>query len=229
MRPECAVFRDVAPELALGVAEGDERAAALDHLATCDDCRAELARLTEVVDAVVQTAPAAEPSAGFEVRALASFDGLAASPSRPVRGIRRIALAAAVLVAVVALAALVGSALVRDGRASTEQSTAERTTAALTAPEGMEVGSVAVERRETGDGAHRSELVVSVDPGTEPGTYRVECDYETGRPYQAGELEVTAEGVDDWRAMVSVPTYDLRRVRLVSTDDADNLEAEFPS
>ena len=222
MRAECVAFRDVAPELALGVAEGDERAAALDHLAGCDDCRQALARLTESVDAVVQTAPEAEPPSGFETRALASFE--TAAPTGHRSRWRPMALAVASLAAVVALAAGVTAVTRQDDPAGPQQSAAARSSATLTTPGGSEVGTVRVERS-TGGGP--SDLIVSVDAGAPGGTYRVECDYESGRSYRAGEVDVSADGVTDWRTTVSVPTYDLTRVRLVSTGDADNLEAEF--
>jgi hypothetical protein len=211
--------RDVAPELALGIAVGDERAAALDHLAGCDECRQAMARLTETVDAVVQTTPSVEPPSGFEVRALASFE-----PSTPTsaggRSWRRVAAIAAALVVVLGLAAAIGALATRSS--GTDQ-TADRSTAALQTPGGVEVGSVRVERSASGT----SDLVVSVDAGAHPGTYRVECDYESGGPYRAGEIEIGSDGVDEWRTTVSVPTDDLSRVRLVSTGAGDNLEAEF--
>ena len=137
------------------------------------------------------------------------------------------ALAAAALLVVLGLAAVVG-AIVTRGDGGTEQ-VASRTEAVLRSPGGQPVGSVTVERPSNDSSGARSELVVSVDPGSPEGTYRVECDYDTGAPYRAGSVEVTADGVESWRTAVSVPTYDLRRVRLVSTADGDNLEAEFPT
>ena len=76
-------------------------------------------------------------------------------------------------------------------------------------------------------GPTRSELVVSIGGGAPQGTYRVQCDYDSGRPYGAGDLEVGPDGLSRWSATVSVPTYDLRRVRLISTAGDANLEAEF--
>ncbi|HEV2368250.1 MAG TPA: zf-HC2 domain-containing protein, partial [Acidimicrobiales bacterium] len=62
----CAELRDIAPELALGVLPGQERAAALAHLQSCPACQAEVEHLTDVADELVALAPAVEPPLGFE-------------------------------------------------------------------------------------------------------------------------------------------------------------------
>ncbi len=67
---DCAWSLDVAPELALGVLNGPERAETLEHLSTCAPCRTTVAGYTEVVDALTLVAPEVEPPAGFEDRAL---------------------------------------------------------------------------------------------------------------------------------------------------------------
>jgi hypothetical protein len=67
----CEEFEDLSAELALGVLEGRERAEALDHVAHCDHCRAELLALGVVADRLVELTPSAEPPAGFETRVMA--------------------------------------------------------------------------------------------------------------------------------------------------------------
>jgi hypothetical protein len=79
----CAQVRELAPELALGIAEGDERAAALRHLSGCAGCRRLVSELSSVGDELLLLAPPAEPPPGFESRVL----GRLAEPARP-RGIR---------------------------------------------------------------------------------------------------------------------------------------------
>ncbi|WP_426570790.1 hypothetical protein [Aquihabitans sp. McL0605] len=231
----CDRFRDVAPELALGIAVGDERAAALDHLDACAECRRELDRLTSTVDAVIASAPAAEPSSGFELRALAGFDeaasGVVALPATPRRS-RRLRWVAAAAAAVVLALAAGGIVQWRNQQGpsrpgSTEIAAGAGAHGVLTTPDGAAVGSVHVDHGSVGTAGAASQLVVAVDAGAPTGTYRVQCDYESGRPYTAGELEVGAGGVPHWSATVSVPTYDLRRVRLVSTTGSENLEAEL--
>ena len=71
--PDCAVTRALIPELAAGVAAGDERAHALDHLAGCRECQRRLAAMADVVDDLLLLAPQREPPAGFESSAMTMF------------------------------------------------------------------------------------------------------------------------------------------------------------
>ncbi|MGH3111647.1 MAG: zf-HC2 domain-containing protein [Gaiellaceae bacterium] len=72
-RSGCEEVRALAPELALGIADGKERADALAHLASCAACRAYLAELTDVADDLLALTPSEEPPAGFETRVLAEL------------------------------------------------------------------------------------------------------------------------------------------------------------
>jgi len=98
---ECAEARELIPELAAGVAAGDERARALGHLSGCAECRRELAGTAEVVDELLLLAPEHEPPAGFERAVLARLTGVAPRRHRP----RARLLWAASIVAVAGLAA----------------------------------------------------------------------------------------------------------------------------
>ena len=98
---DCAEARELIPELAAGVAAGDERARALGHLSGCPECRRELAGTAEVVDELLLLAPEHEPSAGFERAVLARLTAVA--PRRHRRRARL--LWAASIVAVAGLAA----------------------------------------------------------------------------------------------------------------------------
>jgi hypothetical protein len=64
----CEEIRDLAPEIALGIADGEERAEALRHLSTCADCRRVVEQLSQVADELLVLAPAQEPPPGFESR-----------------------------------------------------------------------------------------------------------------------------------------------------------------
>jgi hypothetical protein len=72
-RIDCAELVDLAPELAIGNLCGDERAAAIAHLAECPSCQQVVNSYTTVTDRLLLVAPHAEPPAGFEQRVLAAL------------------------------------------------------------------------------------------------------------------------------------------------------------
>ncbi|HSD23199.1 MAG TPA: zf-HC2 domain-containing protein [Solirubrobacterales bacterium] len=88
MDPRCEEVRELAPELALGIVEGEERGRALEHLADCPDCRRRVEELSEVADQLLLLAPHREAPVGFESRVL---DRVLPAP-RPRRRRRRLAL-----------------------------------------------------------------------------------------------------------------------------------------
>jgi hypothetical protein len=78
---DCAVLADAAPELALGVLPGDERADALVHLDECAHCQQLVGSYTVVTDQLLRLGPRAEPPAGFGGRVVDAI-GAAASSGR---------------------------------------------------------------------------------------------------------------------------------------------------
>ncbi|MGN6171018.1 MAG: anti-sigma factor family protein [Solirubrobacteraceae bacterium] len=93
---ECAQIREALPELALGIADGEQRALALEHIAHCSDCRRELEQLSSVADDLIALAPQHEPPPGFENRVLDRL-GVSRTRRRSKRWrLRRLAFAAAV-------------------------------------------------------------------------------------------------------------------------------------
>jgi hypothetical protein len=78
----CAEVRELIPELAMGVAPGDERAFALAHIATCAECRQLLEETTETVDELLLLAPEQEPPTGFDSSVMAALDLAHADKSR---------------------------------------------------------------------------------------------------------------------------------------------------
>jgi hypothetical protein len=116
----CADVQALAAELALGGVSGAERAAALGHLARCDNCRGLVDELARAADDLLLLAPSTEPPPGFESRVLARIGAAAAAsqpvPLRPSRR-RRVWVAAAAVAAVAALST-VGVAELRSGGGS---------------------------------------------------------------------------------------------------------------
>jgi hypothetical protein len=112
----CEDTREIAAELALGIADGAERARALHHLAGCADCRRAVEELSAVADELLILAPEREPPAGFESHVLAR---LAPAPEKPrrARRLRRVlAPVAAAAAAALAAAAVVLHATNDDRR-----------------------------------------------------------------------------------------------------------------
>ena len=67
---DCQEARGLTAEVALGVADGEERARVLEHIGDCPDCRQELEDLTSLADELVVLAPEREPPLGFELRTM---------------------------------------------------------------------------------------------------------------------------------------------------------------
>jgi anti-sigma factor RsiW len=101
MDPRCEEIRELAPELALGIVEGEERGRALEHLADCPDCRRRVDELSEVADELLLLAPHREVPVGFESQVL----GRMLPPPRPRRR-RRLGLVLAPAAAALAAAAI---------------------------------------------------------------------------------------------------------------------------
>jgi hypothetical protein len=80
----CARMRELAPELALDVLTGYERATAQAHLGMCPQCREYVSSLTQIGDRLLTLVPAVEPPVGFEDRVLSGM-GLTAPPARAPR------------------------------------------------------------------------------------------------------------------------------------------------
>lgn len=67
-RSDCEEVRALAPELALGIASGEERARALEHLGSCAECRSYVQEMSDASDELLLAAPVHEPPVGFETR-----------------------------------------------------------------------------------------------------------------------------------------------------------------
>jgi hypothetical protein len=92
---DCATIREALPEVALGIADGQQRALALEHIAGCPDCRRDLEQISSLTDDLIALAPQREPPVGFENRVLGRL--ARQTRRRPARRrLRRLAFAAAV-------------------------------------------------------------------------------------------------------------------------------------
>jgi len=114
----CEQMRELAPELALGVVEGTERAQALAHLAHCNECRTFVEELSRVADHLLLLAPEAEPPVGFETAVMSRLGGVRTTSRLDHRPTRRALALAAAIVLVVGVAG--GVVVDRVGRSNSE-------------------------------------------------------------------------------------------------------------
>jgi Putative zinc-finger len=99
---------DLLAEVALGVADGEERARLLEHVDECADCRRELERHSAVADGLLTLAPEEEPPPGFELGVLNAIHPPVARRRSILRPLAFVATVAAA-VAITATALLVSS------------------------------------------------------------------------------------------------------------------------
>lgn len=225
MSPErgCAEVRDLLPELALGVAEGDDRGRALDHLGECPECRRRLTQLSETADELLLLAPAEEPPGGFESRLLARLQPR--RPPRRSRALRLLAPAAAVGLAV----ALTLTLAYRDQRQVADRYgetlaevdgkylAGER----LTAPGGRYVGKV------YGYEGDPSWVLVTVDDGELPdGSYQLELVRGGGARIGLGPVSV-AGGSGSRGTAIPLDFHKVVQVRLIGSARGAVYEASF--
>src|SRR5919204_6374894 len=121
---QCAETWRTLPELTLGIADGEERALALEHLAGCRDCRRELEELSAITDDLLTLVPEREPPAGFEARVLERMkaEKKAPEPARPRRRwrLRRLSFAGAALAGAAAMAIALTLSYGPDRRLATQ-------------------------------------------------------------------------------------------------------------
>jgi hypothetical protein len=105
---DCARMRAMAAEVALGIADGADRAWALDHLAGCTGCRGRVEELSALADELVMLAPSVEPPPDFEGRVAGAIE----PPRKRLR--QRFAIPAVAAVAAACAAAAMWFALADD-------------------------------------------------------------------------------------------------------------------
>ena len=194
----CEECREWAPELALGILDGADRARALTHMLSCAPCRAFVEQLATTADSLLLAGPEAEPPFGFEARTIARLRP--AAPGRPARW-RRLTAVAAVVVALAAA----GIA----GRASSPREPLR--SANLVAADGTRVGRVFLYGDEAG-----SWCFVSLSVPSARGEYDVRARLRDGGNVLIQRFQVK-DGKGSYGAVMSVRAEDVVEMRVVST------------
>jgi hypothetical protein len=224
---DCERLRELAAELALGIADGEDRAWALEHLAGCSECRAEVDRLAAVADELTLVAPPAEPPAGFEGRVV---ERLGTAPVRVARTRRlvpsiRAGLAAAAAAVVAAAAVWLATSDDRDLADSYRDTLAVANgeyfdATSLDAPGGGWVGYV------YGYQGRVSWLLAVVGDGLDDGRYRLSVVTHDGERERVRALEVSG-GEGSVGAVIPVDYDDVAEVRLLDDRGREVADAEL--
>jgi hypothetical protein len=225
----CDEARDLAAEVALGIAVGEERAEALRHLSDCEDCRRAVERLSLVADELLVLAPVEEPPAGFESRVAAAI-GLEQPPRR--RRARWLSprwlaprVGPALATAAVTAAVLVG--VYHDDR-----QTAERYRGILDQAGGQyfQAGRLADETGARGGVAFGYEgspswLLVTVDPAHRGEVRTAELLTTDGRTIPLRSFRLDRRG--SWGGAIPVDLYQVAQVRLLGARPGEILQASL--
>jgi hypothetical protein len=218
----CEGTRQLLPELALGIADGEERARVLEHVTECPDCRRELERQSAIADELLVLAPEQEPPPGFEVSVLRSIQ----PPAAPRRSFLRLVVPVAAVAAAVVITA--GAMLVgfRD-----ERRLADQYRATLAEANGEYFGAVpfadAAGRRGGVLFVYRgapSWIVVTVPPPYRAAVERAELVDRSGRriPLPSYRLSNGA-----WGGAIPLDLSKVAAVHLVGQDGRSVLVAEL--
>lgn len=213
-RLTCDETRELAPELALGVIAGDERARVLGHVASCPACRRYVASLAEVADSLLLLAPEHEPAAGFESTVLSRMR--APSRRRPAR-----LLAAAVTLLFVAAGA--AGAVWRS--TADDREVAAHYRDALAEADGKYFGVHAVVDESdtklgnvfvyTGD---TDWLFVVFEEGIPSGAYAVQADMKSTSPVKLPRFRLSGEQ-RTWGRNLSIDLRDVSALRFKAPDE----------
>jgi hypothetical protein len=216
----CEHTRHIAAELALGIADGADRARAIEHIADCAECRRELEELSMVADELLTLAPAHEPPPGFESRVLSRLRPARRRRWRPLR-----------VLAPAAAAALASGILVGATRDDVRLAEHYRATLAeahgsyfevarLRAPGGVPAGVAYAYR-----GAP-SWIFVYVDAAHRR-TYEVELAMVSGARVPLPTLRIDPK-TGSAGATLTIDVHDVAAVRLLGHEPGDVLEAHLP-
>jgi hypothetical protein len=215
--------RELAPELALGIAAGEQRARALAHMASCGECRTLVDDLSRTADSMLLLGPQKEPPIGFESQAISRVRGM-----RP-----RQRLKIAALVASIVLVAIGATAIVMNSATSRDRDLANRYLALL---EGRSRGELFATALRTADGGRAGQVFAYEGTSnwifivvTARGGNGVRDIVLTPRAQAAGTTVGRVRLVDGRGSWGSTTGLDLRglRVQLIDGDGKSDFEGRF--
>jgi hypothetical protein len=226
----CEQVRELAPELALDIAEGQERDAALRHLDGCSGCRQLVSELSSVGDELLQLAPAHDPPTGFDSRVLGRI-------TEPPRLGRRQPLAHRWRWVATAAAALVLAAALGAGSVTLATADDRRLAASYEAVLSQGQGSYFLAAPLQGargrvgavfgyQGKPSWAMVTLQSPLQQEGRFRVQVVTRDGRHLDLGDA-VLGGARSTWGGQLPVDLSAVHELRFVGSDGRTTLTATF--
>jgi hypothetical protein len=215
--------RELAPELALGIAAGEQRARALAHMASCAECRTLVDDLSRTADSMLLLGPQKEPPIGFESQAISRVRGM--HPRQRLR--------AAGLIAAIVLVAIGATVIVMQAMTARDRDLSDRYLALL---EGRSRGELFASALRTADGGRAGQVFAYEGSSnwifivvTARGGNGVHDIVLTPRAQAAGSTVGRIRLVDGRGSWGSTTGLDLRglRVQLLDADGKQAFEARF--
>ncbi|HEY7105147.1 MAG TPA: hypothetical protein VH986_01955 [Acidimicrobiia bacterium] len=203
----CSQLREVAPELALGVLGGAERAEAVMHVNGCARCQALVNEYAEVADAIPLLAPEMEPPPGFEGRVLTA--GRENRRRRARRWVASLAVAAAA-------AAILSITIVRVVESGSDVGNPVLRAVPAEAHMVVETSAHPAGWAYVTNG---HSVAIAVDYGLPSGRYAVSVDPVHGSSATIGTMSVV-DGRGSWTGHSDVPLETGSTIALVGSDGA---------
>lgn len=219
----CDELRDLAPEVALGTIDGEERAEALRHLATCGECRRLVDHLTTVADELLLLAPVQEPPIGFESRVIDALGFRRRAPRRRLARRLLVWLGPPVAAAAVTAVALVGVYHDDHVTAGRYRTTLEQANGKYFQAEPLRDGTGAQAGVAFGYQGSPSWMLVTVDPRRRDQVASAELVMRDQRVIRLAGFELEPDG--SWGGAIPVNLYDVSAIRLLGSRPGQVLEA----
>jgi Putative zinc-finger len=219
----CDELTNLAPEVALGTIDGEERAEALRHLATCAECRRLVDRLTSVADELLMLAPVQEPPAGFESRVIDALGVQRRAPSWRLARRLLVWLGPPLAAAAVTAAALVG--VYHDDHVTAERyrTTLQQANGKSFQAEPLRDGTGAEAGVAFGYQGSPSWMLVTVDAGHRDQVSSAELVTRDQRTIPLPGFELQPDG--SWGGAIPVDLYDVSAIRLLGDRPGQVLQA----
>lgn len=225
---DCKHAEELIAEIALGIADAEQRAVALDHISNCTECGARLRETTRLADELLMLAPSEQPPPGFEERVIHELDSrsIARGWIWPRFRVAAVAAIAAVVAGAGVWLALADDREVADGYRSNlaEVQGEDFDAASLYAPGELEVGQV------FGYQGSPSWTLVAIDSSAVPvpaGSYRLQLVTDSGRRVPFETIAIDSAGRGSEGGAIPIDFRDVAEVRMLGAAPGDAYSARF--